>query len=108
MIVDTDTLPDTSDASARAPEEARRHERPVHVPVSWYRVQFHAGFTFEQAQALVPYWQALGITDLYASPVLAAGRGSTHGYDISDHEHLNPALGGEDSYTSLTRTLSDA
>jgi (1->4)-alpha-D-glucan 1-alpha-D-glucosylmutase len=104
MILDTDTLPHVSDT----PEEVRRHERPVHVPVSLYRVQFHAGFTFEDAQALIPYWQALGITDLYASPLLAAGRGSTHGYDISDHEHLNPALGGEEAYVALTRGLSDA
>jgi (1->4)-alpha-D-glucan 1-alpha-D-glucosylmutase len=93
-----------------APDAAivRRHERPLHVPVSLYRVQLHSGFTFDDARALVPYLTALGITDLYASPVLTAGRGSTHGYDISDHERLNPELGGDDAYAALAQTLREA
>jgi (1->4)-alpha-D-glucan 1-alpha-D-glucosylmutase len=127
MTLDTETVEaSTADASAAtsavaagagataktvvAPDAAivRRHERPSHVPVSLYRVQLHRGFTFDDARALVPYLIALGITDLYASPVLTAGRGSTHGYDISDHERLNSELGGEDAYTALAQTLADA
>jgi (1->4)-alpha-D-glucan 1-alpha-D-glucosylmutase len=107
---DTDTISDApaAPAPAPAPADARRRERPVHVPVSLYRVQFHAGFTFDQARALVGYWDALGITDLYASPLLSAGRGSTHGYDISDHEHVNAELGGEEAYATLSQTLRQA
>src|SRR6266540_3510271 len=113
MIIETDTIPalpdvETPTAPATAAVDVRRTERPSHVPVSLYRVQFHAGFTFEDARALVPYWSALGITDLYASPLLTAGRGSTHGYDISDHQRLNPELGGEEGYAALAQTLAAA
>jgi len=113
MILETDTIPevDTQQAAPAtethaAAEQSRRHERPSHVPVTLSRVQFHRGFTFEHARALVPYWSSLGITDLYASPLLTAGRGSTHGYDISDHERLNAELGGDAAYTAFAHTLA--
>src|SRR5207302_11193409 len=64
-------------ASARPPPEAT------------YRLQFHAGFTFADAARVVSYLDALGVTDCYASPYLKARAGSTHGYDITDHGHLN-------------------
>jgi len=43
---------------------------------STYRLQFHAGFTFRDATAIVPYLSALGITHVYASPYLKARPGS--------------------------------
>ena len=49
------------------------------IPVSTYRLQFNAGFRFEDARALIPYLYDLGITDVYASPLLQAKRGSPHG-----------------------------
>ena len=58
-----------------------------------YRLQFHAGFTFRDATALVPYLARLGISHVYASPYLAARAGSTHGYDIVDHARINPEIG---------------
>ena len=42
---------------------------------------------------MVPYLHALGVTHLYTSPFLAAGAGSTHGYDITDHARVNPDVG---------------
>ena len=60
------------------------------LPESTYRLQFHAGFTFRAATAIVPYLRDLGITHCYASPYLKARPGSTHGYDIIDHRSLNP------------------
>src|SRR3954471_18183354 len=57
------------------------------------RLQFHAGFTLDDTVPLVPYLKRLGVTHLYASPILKARPGSTHGYDIVDHEQLNPELG---------------
>jgi (1->4)-alpha-D-glucan 1-alpha-D-glucosylmutase len=63
------------------------------LPESTYRLQFHAGFTFRDALAIVPYLNALGITHCYASPYLKARPGSTHGYDIIDHGSLNPEIG---------------
>jgi (1->4)-alpha-D-glucan 1-alpha-D-glucosylmutase len=66
-----------------------------------YRLQFHAGFTFADALPLVPYFAALGVSHLYASPVFAARPGSQHGYDMVDPARINPELGGEDGFRRL-------
>lgn len=83
-------------------------ERPAapDVPRATYRVQLHAGFRFDQAQAIVPYLQALGISHLYTSPYLKARAGSTHGYDIVDHASLNPEIGDEAAFDALCDTLA--
>ena len=59
-------------------------------PLSTYRLQFNRNFHFEDARKLVPYLWRLGITHCYASPILKARPGSQHGYDIIDHNQLNP------------------
>ena len=71
------------------------------------RLQFHAGFTLHDATALVPYFDSLGISHLYASPLLKARAGSTHGYDIVDHNTVNPELGGEDALRILVAALRE-
>jgi (1->4)-alpha-D-glucan 1-alpha-D-glucosylmutase len=78
---------------------------PAHVPVSTYRFQFNLNFGFADAHALIPYLDALGISDLYASPYLQARAGSLHGYDISNHNRLNPEIGSEEEHERLTREL---
>jgi len=75
------------------------------LPESTYRVQFHKGFTFRDAAAIVPYLADLGITHLYASPYLRATPGSTHGYDVIDHRTLNPELGTRDDFDALLAAL---
>jgi (1->4)-alpha-D-glucan 1-alpha-D-glucosylmutase len=70
---------------------ARAKRRPT--PLSTYRVQFHAGFTLADGIAQVPYWANLGVSHLYASPILKARPGSNHGYDVTDHGELNPEVG---------------
>src|SRR5438270_10038021 len=67
-------------------------------PGATYRLQFHAGFTFRDAEHLVPYLHDLGVTHCYASPYLKARPGSQHGYDISNHQLLNPEIGTEEDY----------
>ena len=37
-----------------------------------YRLQFHHEFTFRDATELVPYLAALGISHIYASPIMEA------------------------------------
>jgi (1->4)-alpha-D-glucan 1-alpha-D-glucosylmutase len=76
-----------------------------YFPESTYRVQFHAGFTFQDALQIVPYLHDLGITHLYASPLLQARPGSTHGYDITNHQTFNPELGTADDYEALCLAL---
>jgi (1->4)-alpha-D-glucan 1-alpha-D-glucosylmutase len=75
------------------------------VPAATYRLQFGGGFGFAEARELVPYLDALGITDLYASPLLAARTGSPHGYDVTDPTRLNPELGGEEGFAALAAQL---
>ena len=79
----------------------------LRLPASTYRFQFHRRFRFEHAALLVPYLEALGITDLYASPIFQARRGSTHGYDVTDPTRLNLELGGEPYFDSLVKALRE-
>jgi (1->4)-alpha-D-glucan 1-alpha-D-glucosylmutase len=70
-----------------------------------YRLQFHRHFTFRDATGLVPYLATLGISHVYASPIMQARPGSTHGYDIIDHNRLNPEIGSEADFQSLIDAL---
>ena len=72
-----------------------------------YRIQFNAGFRLEDARALVPYLERLGVSHLYASPLLAARPGSLHGYDVADPTRLNPELGSEDALRALATDLRE-
>src|SRR5438876_10385531 len=74
-------------------------------PISTYRLQFSAQFTFQQAKALVSYLDALGIGQCYASPILAARPGSVHGYDIIDHGALNSEIGREEDFRAMAAEL---
>ncbi len=74
-------------------------------PGATYRLQFNAGFRFADATRLVPYLHALGVTTCYASPLLQARSGSIHGYDISDHNKLNPEIGNEDELREFVSEL---
>ena len=79
--------------------------RPATVPCATYRLQFHAGFTFEHATAIVDYLHALGISHAYASSYLAAVPGSLHGYDVADPTRLNPEIGTQDAYGGWVAAL---
>src|SRR3954453_9917026 len=68
------------------------------IPTSTYRLQFNREFTFRQAREIVPYLHALGISDCYASPYFQARAESMHGYDITDHNKLNAAIGSRADY----------
>ncbi len=74
-------------------------------PAATYRLQFHHGFRFIAAQALVPYLHDLGISHLYASPFFKARRQSLHGYSVTNPLEINPELGSRVSFTALTRAL---
>jgi (1->4)-alpha-D-glucan 1-alpha-D-glucosylmutase len=79
----------------------------AHIPLSTYRLQFNRSFTFAQAAELVPYLAALGISHCYASPYLRARPGSTHGYDIIDHNRLNPEIGSEEDFERFVAALRE-
>ncbi|MGC8491070.1 MAG: malto-oligosyltrehalose synthase [Syntrophobacteraceae bacterium] len=74
-------------------------------PLATYRVQFNRNFKFSAARTLVPYLHDLGITDLYASPISHARRGSLHGYSVTNPTEINPELGSSASLDSLSQKL---
>lgn len=71
------------------------------------RLQFHKGFTLDDAVPLVPYFARLGISHVYASPLLSARAGSMHGYDVVDPTSVNPELGGEAALRRLVAALRE-
>ncbi len=79
----------------------------MRIPCSTYRLQFHSGFTFRHAMLLVEYLHQLGISDIYASPVFKARKGSLHGYDVVDPNVLNPELGTEEELRELRRKFDE-
>jgi (1->4)-alpha-D-glucan 1-alpha-D-glucosylmutase len=72
------------------------------APRATYRLQLHAGFTFADAAALVPYLCDLGVSHLYLSPILRAAPGSSHGYDVVDPRRIDDDRGGEAGFTELS------
>jgi (1->4)-alpha-D-glucan 1-alpha-D-glucosylmutase len=77
------------------------------VPSSTYRLQLHAGFTFEDAAGVLAYLKDLGISHVYCSPYLQAAPGSMHGYDVVDHQRVNEELGGETGHQRFCARLSE-
>jgi (1->4)-alpha-D-glucan 1-alpha-D-glucosylmutase len=64
------------------------------TPTATYRIQFNPSFGFQAANLVVPYLADLGISDMYASRIFRAAKGSLHGYDVVDPNQSNPELGG--------------
>ena len=77
------------------------------IPRATYRLQFHKGFTFADAARHADYFAALGVSHIYASPILRARAGSMHGYDVVDHRYVNPELGGENGFRAMAHILRD-
>jgi (1->4)-alpha-D-glucan 1-alpha-D-glucosylmutase len=76
-------------------------------PLSTYRLQFNAEFTFDDATAIVDYLNRLGVSHCYASSYLRAVPGSMHGYDVADPTRLNPEIGDDESYARWIARLRD-
>lgn len=76
------------------------------VPAATYRLQMGSSLTLRNVEELVPYLDALGITDAYVSPLLAARPGSPHGYDVVDPSRLNPEVGTEEDLARLAGELA--
>ena len=77
------------------------------APIATYRLQIQPAFPLSAARAWADYGRALGISHLYASPLLEALPGSTHGYDVCDPSRVNPELGGESGFSELIAKLRE-
>jgi (1->4)-alpha-D-glucan 1-alpha-D-glucosylmutase len=75
------------------------------IPITCYRLQFNNRFTFRDAQSILGYLQRLGVTDIYASPLLQSRRGSGHGYDITDPTRIDSDLGSEEQFEAFQTDL---
>src|SRR5438552_4379942 len=82
--------------------DTARDDRPRFVPASTYRLQIHAGFTLDAARAIVEYLKRLGAGAAYTSPYFAAQPGSTHGYDVCNHNEINAEFGGAEAHAAFT------
>jgi len=91
-------------AGQRSPGTTQSVPR-ARIPRATYRVQLNKSFTFRDATAIVPYLARLGISHLYCSPYFRARAGSTHGYDVVDHNSFNPEIGDREDFERLVATL---
>src|ERR1700677_3922544 len=80
----------------------------IRIPISTYRLQLHKDFTFDDAAAIAEYLHELGISHVYSSPYLQAAPGSTHGYDVVDHQKVNEELGGAKAHKRFCKRLGEA
>ncbi len=75
------------------------------VPVATYRLQFNKDFGFDAARRVLPYLRDLGISHIYSSPYFKAKEGSSHGYDITDHNSFNPEVGTKEEYDEFVAEM---
>ena len=95
----------TEAPSPRSARGRRRTPPSARIPLATYRIQFNRAFTFNDARRWAEYLHDLGISDVYASPYLRASAESTHGYDVANHNELNPAIGSEKEYDAFVAEL---
>jgi (1->4)-alpha-D-glucan 1-alpha-D-glucosylmutase len=77
------------------------------IPRSTYRLQVREAFPLDSAVDITGYLHDLGIDWIYLSPLLAASRGSDHGYDVVDHSLVDPARGGHAGLDRMSAAAHD-
>jgi (1->4)-alpha-D-glucan 1-alpha-D-glucosylmutase len=71
-----------------------------------YRLQLGSARGFDAVAALAPYLDALGVSDAYLSPCFRCGPGSSHGYDVTDHNAFNPEVGSAATFDRMAAGLA--
>jgi (1->4)-alpha-D-glucan 1-alpha-D-glucosylmutase len=77
----------------------------MNTPTATYRLQLNPAFGFKAANSVISYLADLGVSDIYASPIFKAVKGSLHGYDVVDPGRLNPELGERSDFEALADEL---
>jgi len=78
----------------------------MRIPIATYRLQFNEQFDFNSAAGVISYLSDLNMTDIYASPIFKARKGSQHGYDIIDPNQINPELGSAETFERLADEIN--
>jgi (1->4)-alpha-D-glucan 1-alpha-D-glucosylmutase len=86
-------------------EQQAASAREATIPRATYRIQLNSNFTFKNATAIVGYLADLGISHVYCSPYFRARAGSTHGYDVVDHNAFNPEIGDREDFEHFVAEL---
>jgi len=73
----------------------------MYTPSATYRIQFNPSFSFQATRKIISYLAELGISTIYASPIFKARKGSTHGYDVTDPNQINPEIGSWQDFQLL-------
>ena len=79
----------------------------MQIPLATYRIQFTPSFGFDAAKTIADYLEQLGVSHLYASPILTSRKGSTHGYDAVNPREVDPELGGVEKFNELVERLQN-
>jgi (1->4)-alpha-D-glucan 1-alpha-D-glucosylmutase len=79
----------------------------MNIPSATYRLQFNGQFRFADAEKLMPYLRDLGVSHVYASPLLTARKGSVHGYDVTNPHEINPEIGTPEEFERFITCLHE-
>ena len=79
----------------------------MNIPSSTYRLQFNKDFTFQDLLGIIDYLHALGISTIYASPILKSAAGSLHGYDVIDPHSIDPEIGTKEELQAIALKLKE-
>ena len=79
----------------------------MNIPTSTYRLQFNKDFTFHDFLGIIDYLHLLGISTIYASPILKSVPGSAHGYDVTDPHSLDPEIGTKEELRAIALKLKE-
>ncbi len=77
----------------------------MRLPSSTYRVQLNKDFTFKNLLGIIDYLHALGISTIYAAPILKSTVGSVHGYDVTDPHMIDPEIGTKEELSAIAAKL---
>lgn len=75
------------------------------LPWATYRLQLNENFNLKDVLDKVDFFNQLGISDCYLSPIFTTAPGSEHGYNVTDYTKVNPKLGNEESLATLAARL---
>jgi (1->4)-alpha-D-glucan 1-alpha-D-glucosylmutase len=77
------------------------------APRATYRIQLRRDLPLQAVRELLPYLRALGVSDLYLSPLFRAREESSHGYDVVDHGAIDPAFGDLADFEHLADSVRE-